>query len=95
MAEDDGPFANVCFRLGMGIVKNPQSLFDALVEAGVLEPLDWHHSQFRYTVIAPHVHEWYVWHQSTQNHTRLVDLRCDCGHLRTAPNRLPIEVPDG
>lgn len=74
----------------------PQTLIDALVEAGVLEQVDeltdpaaaW---KIWYRLPEPHVHEWHVRFTNSAE----ISLVCNgCDKAHHVPNRLPIEVPD-
>jgi hypothetical protein len=80
------------------IISNPKAHMDALVEAGVVEPMnaatggDWE-SWWRIPKPKPHVHEPYV--SNFVHLTGEVALGCHrCGEHCLVPSSLPIEWPD-
>lgn len=82
------------------IADNPQAHLDALVAAGVLvaDPVPWTNAVAYYLPV--HVHEWRVMKEAiparswNDRDPGTLRLGCGCGASATAPNKLPIEVPE-
>jgi hypothetical protein len=88
---------------GSAIAANPAAFLDAMVADGILvrqaeaEEVERHDGpEFEVAYIVPeppHEHEWFI-DPSVPALRNILIVTCDCGVFKSAPNRLPIEVPE-